>query len=532
MAIYDRDERKLVVRIVYDGPVAAGKTTNLRQLCNFFTTRRRSELFVPEEIGGRTLFFDWLQIEAGFVGGHPLRCQFVTVPGQTVLNARRRHLLGSADAIVFVCDSTPKGVRTAQEVLRSFRDLPGAAAVPVVIQANKQDLPGAATPDELAARFGMDADVSIVAARADHGVGVRETAVLAIRAAANRVQTELLLKGVDALAGVGESGEELHRAILAAENRADLSPAQALLARVETIQSANTPRGKDPSASLPEYGSEDREPPFPDPNVPSGHIWPAPEGRDLVRMAVAEKPLRRGDLVAQPSSREGSGKSDVLIYEAGPWCLKTSRRRCFSTEVHARMAIRELVQAKLRLGKMLPAKTVLSLQEDREHRFWLWTVTPWLTTLRARMTTAEEKGDDNALVEALGVFARTAVDAMLLAARQGVCLDVHPSNFAGAGEHLWYLDDDITAAHRVPAIGYALLHRVEEYSHRPEIVDRYLSLLEEEISARVSKDDADRLQLEDAVEQVIVRSTGVKTARARLKTAIAKCPRNQMSPVR
>ena len=326
MAIYDREERKLVVRIVYDGPVAAGKTTNLKQLCNFFTTKRRSELFVPEEIGGRTVFFDWLQIEAGFVGGHPLRCQFVTVPGQTVLNARRRHLLGSADAIVFVCDSTPKGVRTAQDVLRSFRELRGAAGMPLVIQANKQDLPGAATPEELAACFGLDADVSIVAARADRGVGVRETAVLAIRSAANRVQRNLLLNGVDALAGVAETGEDLQAAMLAAEDRNDLSPAQTLLARVGTIQNVNTPPGEDPSTQAQESPLEEEEPPLPDPNVPSGHIWPAPEGRDLVRMALAEKPQWRRDLVAQPGSREGSGKSDVLIYQAGSWCLKTSRR--------------------------------------------------------------------------------------------------------------------------------------------------------------------------------------------------------------
>jgi signal recognition particle receptor subunit beta len=240
MAIYDREERKLVVRIVYDGPVAAGKTTNLKQLCNFFTTKRRSELFVPEEIGGRTVFFDWLQIEACFVGGHPLRCQFVTVPGQTVLNARRRHLLGSADAIVFVCDSTPKGVRTAQDVLRSFRELRGAAGMPLVIQANKQDLPGAATPEELAARFGLDADVSIVAARADRGVGVRETAVLAIRSAANRVQRDLLLNGVDALAGAGDRKTSIRHARGGGPRR--LSPAQTLLASRDH-QSA-TPRSE------------------------------------------------------------------------------------------------------------------------------------------------------------------------------------------------------------------------------------------------------------------------------------------------
>ena len=41
MAVFDLEEQKIVVRIVYDGAENAGKTTNLQKLCELFTTRRR-----------------------------------------------------------------------------------------------------------------------------------------------------------------------------------------------------------------------------------------------------------------------------------------------------------------------------------------------------------------------------------------------------------------------------------------------------------------------------------------------------------
>ena len=81
-------------------PGNAGKTTNLFEMCQFFTSRRRSELFSPESRDGRTMWFDWLQIDGGLVAGHGLRCQIVTVPGQLVLRRRRSALLRAADVVV------------------------------------------------------------------------------------------------------------------------------------------------------------------------------------------------------------------------------------------------------------------------------------------------------------------------------------------------------------------------------------------------------------------------------------------------
>ena len=49
------------------------------------------------------------------VCGFPLLCQVISVPGQVVLTERRRHLLATADAVVYVCDSAESKVEMARD---------------------------------------------------------------------------------------------------------------------------------------------------------------------------------------------------------------------------------------------------------------------------------------------------------------------------------------------------------------------------------------------------------------------------------
>jgi len=148
------------------------------------------------------------------------------------------------------------------------------------------------------------------------------------------------------------------------------------------------------------------------------------------------------------------------------------------------------------------------------------------------MTQGEEKRDEHALGQALELFAGVAVESMLLAAHQGVCLDVHPSNFASSGQDFWYLDDDVGTGNRIPTIGYALLRRVEEYAHRPLAVERYVTALETQISSRISKEEAAQLDLEETLERSLVRSDEAKAARSRLSAAASRCLSNYVGPVR
>src|SRR5687767_2395674 len=113
MAVIDSTQDALVVRIVYDGPPMAGKTTSLRTLA----AKLGSPLQTPAEIDGRTLYFDWLDYTGGLFEGRRIRCQIVSVPGQASLASRRRALLETADAVVFVSDTTRDAVTQGRSYL-------------------------------------------------------------------------------------------------------------------------------------------------------------------------------------------------------------------------------------------------------------------------------------------------------------------------------------------------------------------------------------------------------------------------------
>jgi signal recognition particle receptor subunit beta len=95
--------------------------------------------------GERTLFFDFLPLEASQIHGFRTKFQLYTVPGQVMYNSTRRLVLRGADGVIFVCDSQWEKMR---ENLESFRNLQENLAsygcsletTPYVVQYNKRDL--------------------------------------------------------------------------------------------------------------------------------------------------------------------------------------------------------------------------------------------------------------------------------------------------------------------------------------------------------------------------------------------------------
>ncbi|MCA9643517.1 MAG: hypothetical protein KC492_22615, partial [Myxococcales bacterium] len=269
MAVFDEREQKIVVRVVYDGPALAGKTTNLEQLCHFFTPLRRSELYSPKALAGRTLFFDWLQLEGGVVAGYGLRCHLVTVPGQAVLSRRRWHLLDIADVVVFVTSSSLSELKDAlpmYKLLRQHLQNTDRGDIPVLIQANKQDLPGSAAPHTVAEALGTPSATAI-SANAATGAGVRETVVLAIRAAAERVQRQVLERGLHALQGEVLGGEALMQEMAARDEQDPNSPLDVVLSHHNTLATEEPKAGSARIQDSPSPASEahdengDSEPP-------------------------------------------------------------------------------------------------------------------------------------------------------------------------------------------------------------------------------------------------------------------------------
>src|SRR5450432_1384549 len=177
MPSFDAARNCHVVRIVYDGPGLAGKTTNLRRICDVIPSSRRSELYTPAELKGRTMFFDWLEIDGPVHAGQAIKFQLITVPGQIARGYRRKQLIEMADVVAFVCDSSPAQIPDTMRTFSRLRALMRRRKdkLPLVVQANKQDVAGALPPDKLKKRLKLEAAVPVLSATASNGGGVKET---------------------------------------------------------------------------------------------------------------------------------------------------------------------------------------------------------------------------------------------------------------------------------------------------------------------------------------------------------------------
>jgi signal recognition particle receptor subunit beta len=188
MAILDPRSDAVVIRVVYDGAPMAGKTTSVRALGRGLG----GEVASPAEVSGRTLYFDWLDYTGGLFEGRRIRCQIISVPGQATLAPRRRRLLESADAIVFVGDSTPVGFAADRSYLSGLQTVPGHLSGPpvgIVFQANKRDHADAVPIDtvrSMLANLGLR--VGVVESVATESLGIREAFVFAVRLALDRVR--------------------------------------------------------------------------------------------------------------------------------------------------------------------------------------------------------------------------------------------------------------------------------------------------------------------------------------------------------
>jgi signal recognition particle receptor subunit beta len=97
----------------------------------------------------RTLFFDFLPIEAMSIKGFKTKFQLYTVPGQVIYNTTRQLVLRGVDGVVFVADSQyekmTENVESFQNLAENLRSLKlDLDEIPYVLQYNKRDLPNAA----------------------------------------------------------------------------------------------------------------------------------------------------------------------------------------------------------------------------------------------------------------------------------------------------------------------------------------------------------------------------------------------------
>lgn len=146
-------EKEIYVKVVYYGPALSGKTSNLEYIQRKIAAQKTDLISIATE-GDRTLYFDFLPLEAKIIPGFTTKFQLYTVPGQVQYNATRKLVLQGADGIIFVADSQ----WSRQEAnVESFRDMKenikeygiDMQEFPYILQYNKRDLPEVAKLDHM-----------------------------------------------------------------------------------------------------------------------------------------------------------------------------------------------------------------------------------------------------------------------------------------------------------------------------------------------------------------------------------------------
>ncbi len=353
MATLDRKRDALVVRIVYDGPPTAGKTTTLRALAQRLG---QGQVFTPEESAGRTVYFDWMEYTGGRFEGRQIHCQIISVPGQRALAPRRKLLLESADAVVFVADTSregmPESLTHLDDLMRSLKSHPGPP-LGVVLQANKRDLPDAAPLERLRRSHGL----AIVESIASAGEGTREAFVFAVRLALDRVREQLRQGQL----GVIDASAESADALLNQMRALPLNPGAFEL------------WGKEEAAPLNPKGSA---PKLPDTAVLSGYIWPAINGRILLQEACAG---------LSNDARELTPSEWVADTDNG-WRFHSASSCVFPENELAREALIRWAQMHASLSGWLSPNRCIAVCETGEGGFRLWQVVRIEPSLWARLS--------------------------------------------------------------------------------------------------------------------------------------------------
>ena len=185
MPVFNYPKKEVNVKVVYYGPGLSGKTTNLQQIHDGIKPDHRGKLVSLATQTDRTLFFDFMPLELGSLGGYKIRLHLYTVPGQVHYNATRKLVLKGVDGVVLVADSQKamtdanlESVLNLEKNLQSYGK--SLADLPHVIQANKRDLDEVISMEEINSMLNHHGGI-VTEAVASEGTGVMETLTEIVR---------------------------------------------------------------------------------------------------------------------------------------------------------------------------------------------------------------------------------------------------------------------------------------------------------------------------------------------------------------
>ena len=179
MVQFSEETREIAVKVVYYGPALSGKTTNLQALFQKIDGKVRGRLMTLDTKDDRTLFFDMMPVFFKTRAGVKVKLKLYTVPGQVMHESTRRIVLQGSDAVAFVADSRRSEAASTQAYWKNMLANLEAngldpTTLPIVVQMNKRDLPGACEVTEFADLLG-EIVAPVVPAVAIRGEGVVET---------------------------------------------------------------------------------------------------------------------------------------------------------------------------------------------------------------------------------------------------------------------------------------------------------------------------------------------------------------------
>ena len=179
MALFNYASKEITLKVVYYGPGLSGKTTNLQYLHAHLSQAKQSKLLSLATETDRTLFFDFLPVDLGTIGGFKVKFQLYTVPGQIRYDATRKLVLKGADAIVFVADSQREMMDSNLVSYENMKENLTAnnldpKTVLLILQYNKRDMPDIMSVEEMDKAIN-ERNVPNFEAIAVSGKGVKET---------------------------------------------------------------------------------------------------------------------------------------------------------------------------------------------------------------------------------------------------------------------------------------------------------------------------------------------------------------------
>lgn len=191
MSFIDSAAREINLKIAYYGPGLSGKTTNLQHIYHRTAPEQRTRMISLATETERNLSFSFVPQSLGELRGLRPRFHLYTVPGPVFYDVSRIAVLKGADGVVFVADSQRARADANVESLENLdTNLAvhglATAALPMVLQYNKRDLPDVLSPAELDELLNPSARPRFEAV-AHTGAGVFDT----LKAIARQILLEL-----------------------------------------------------------------------------------------------------------------------------------------------------------------------------------------------------------------------------------------------------------------------------------------------------------------------------------------------------